>query len=201
MPRTVERKRRRRPRRDRIVRRCTATHHKSAAEREPVLLQQAGCIRREGRQSHTIGMKRQYLMFHEKQLHRLVEIDTLLSEQVQFLFPANALQRGFNDLRIDTFRIRALETDEHGSIRSMTHTRERKGTVQTNVYTRRALQQAGALQSQRKLARGAHRAHGMRTGRADSDLENVEYAQCAHWLNPLLTKASWRCRRPQTYWW
>ena len=33
-------------------------------------------------------------------------------------------------------------------------------------------------QAQRELARGAHRAHGVRARRADADLEQVEDAQC-----------------------
>ncbi len=40
-------------------------------------------------------------------------------------------------------------------------------------------------QSQRELARGAHRADRMRTGRADADLEQVEDTQCHAALSQL----------------
>ena len=46
------------------------------------------------------------------------------------------------------------------------------------LHARHPRQQAALAQAQRELARGAHRPHGVRTRRADADLEQVEDAQC-----------------------
>src|SRR6185312_8398358 len=128
--------------------------------------------------AHAVRMSRQTLVIHEEQLHRLVERDLMRSEQVDSSAAADSLQGRLDAVRIDRLGQSTFQTDQHGTVGAVAGAGERKRAVQPHGDLVRRPEQRITLQREYELARRAHRTHGVRAGRADAYLENVEYAQC-----------------------
>src|SRR6185437_17081857 len=98
------------------------------------------------------------------------------SEQVDAPAGADALQGRLDAVRIDRLGHGAFEAHQNGTVGAVTGTRESKRPVQPHGNLVRGSEQRIALQAEYELARRAHRPHGVRAGRTDAHLENVEYA-------------------------
>jgi len=102
------------------------------------------------------------------------------AEQPQATLRADARHVALHLVRIDAGRVGSLEACEDGTIGAVACAGERERSIQAHIDLPRACEQAGLLEVERELARRAHRAHGVRARRTDPDLEDVEYAECAH---------------------
>jgi hypothetical protein len=119
---------------------------------------------------------RQPLALQEAQVARLVERDLPLSGEAQ---PAGGADAGDDCLRfIRTQAVRALagQADQDRAIGRMALTRQSERAIKLGVDARDLPQQPALAQPLDKQAGGRHRAHGVRTGRAYADLEQIEDA-------------------------
>ncbi len=160
-----------------------AAYDEAASDRVVVVFAQNVAIGGQRSEAHAIRVPRQPLVVHEQQLHRLVETNRTLAQQVDPPAGADALHGGLDAVGIDCFGLSAFQADQHGAIGAVARSGERERSIQPHGDLCRRLEQPIALQAQDEFARRAHRAHGMGAGGADADLEDVKYAQC-HDFNP-----------------
>ena len=125
-------------------------------------------------EAHAVRVPRQHLVAMEQEVHRLVEVDLATAEQAQAARLADARERRLHDGRIELRRIVPLEPEQDGAIRAVAEAGQRERTVELDEDFRRRRQQPARLEVEDEESRGEHRSHGVRRGRADADLEDIE---------------------------
>src|SRR6185437_9487004 len=167
-----------------------AADDEAAADRVVLLLAQRLAIRRRCGEAHAVRMPGQALGTQQQKLRLLVEFDLVPAEQPDAAAPADALQSRLDAVGIDRLGVAALETHEHRAVGPVAEAGQGERAVKTHRHLLGCRQQPVALQAQGELVRGAHGPHGVRAGRPDADLENIEDAQRHFW------KTSSRALRP-----
>jgi len=101
----------------------------------------------------------------------------VLAEKAQAARRADALQHGGDRVRFDRVRVLALEAEQNRLVGAMADAGERERAEQLAAHARDLRQHAFLLQpALGEARRGAHRAHRVRGGGTDADLEQVEQA-------------------------
>src|SRR5690606_10732857 len=105
------------------------------------------------------------------------EGDVFLPRQSQLAALANRLQTGREGGDINMFRLLSLQPEQHGLVATVTFAGGAQRTVKLNLDAGGGVQQGRAAKSFGKARGGSHRPYGMRAGRADTDLEQIENAE------------------------
>ncbi|MNP07313.1 hypothetical protein D3C76_993340 [compost metagenome] len=135
---------------------------------------QAGVV--EGAEDHAVGVVGQRLADHRQVLF-FDEVDFVLAEQAQAAAVADALQAGGDGFGVDGVRVLAFQAQQHGLVTAVALAGGAQRAVQLGLDAGGGGEQAVAAQPFGEARGGAHRAHGVRAGGADADLEQVEDAQ------------------------
>ena len=89
---------------------------------------------------------------------------------------ADGGNRGFDGGGIDGGRLISREAEQNGAIGRVAQSRERQRAVQVGLHSGNAIVNAERRKFAGKSAGSAHRAHGVRTGRANADFVEIEEA-------------------------
>ncbi len=150
------------------------TRDEAAAHGVELVAMHHAAARVERREAHAVGVQRQRLVAVEQQVERLVELDLMRAGQPQPARGADARERGLDRFRLDPVRTVALEPEQHRAVRAVPAPGQRQRAVQLHADPRGALEQPPPRQVCDERAGGIHRPHGVRTRRAEADLEDVE---------------------------
>src|SRR5215469_14700438 len=82
---------------------------------------------------------------------------------------ANGGNGGRDGRGIDGGRLVACQPQKYGAIGSVTDAGKRERSIQIDLYALDPIEKAALDEAERKKARRAHGAHGVRTRRADAD--------------------------------
>ncbi|MNH10286.1 hypothetical protein D3C79_697600 [compost metagenome] len=150
--------------------------HEAAAHRVVLAAAdlQSGLV--EGAKDHAVGVVGQRLADHRQVLF-FDEVDFVLAEQAQAAAVADALQAGGDGFGVDGVRVLAFQAQQHGLVTAVALAGGAQRAVQLGLDAGGGGEQAVAAQPFGEARGGAHRAHGVRAGGADADLEQVEDAQ------------------------
>ncbi|MCY1242858.1 hypothetical protein D9M72_558500 [compost metagenome] len=110
----------------------------------------------------------------QRQVLFLHEMDRLLAAQKQFAALADARQALIHAVGIHAIRLFAFQAQQHGLVTAVAFAGGAEGTIQLHLQALGIVQQALAAQAFDEARGGTHRAHGMRAGWANADLEQVE---------------------------
>ena len=109
-------------------------------------------------------------------LHRLVEGDLVLAQEVDAPGGADARDARVDAVRVHALGLRALEACEDGPVGAVPAAGQGKRAIQAHGDLGRLAQQSVALKPEHELPRGPHGPHGVGAGRPDADLEDVKNA-------------------------
>ena len=143
---------------------------------ELLAVQDHSC-RIERREAQAIRMERQHLVPVEQQVHRLVELDYVRAAERQAPGRADALEGGLHAGRIERVRPASFEAEQDRTIGAVTLAGQRKRSVDLRAHFHGPLEHAHCPEVRDERTGGIHRAHRVRTRRADADLEDVEDAE------------------------
>jgi hypothetical protein len=129
-----------------------------------------------GRELDAVGMQRQGFAAIEDEVGLLVEGDVAAGEQVHAAGFANASQQRGHGFHIHGIRLMPGQAQQHGLVAAMSLAGGAQRAIQLDTHAGRGGKHARRLQAQHEQAGRAHRTHGVRTGRTDADLEQVEDA-------------------------
>jgi len=130
----------------------------------------------EGAEHHAVGMERQRPA-NEGELSLAVEGNRMPAEQLQFATLADRREAGRDAVGIHRFGLLALQSEQHGPVTAVALAGSAERAVQLDPEAGSGGQQFVALQPVGEAPCGAHGADGVRAGRADADLEQVEDAE------------------------
>jgi hypothetical protein len=153
-----------------------ATDDEAAAHGVVAALEQQTAFRVLRGEAHAIGMQRQAFAAVEHQIAFLVEADRPSTEQVQPSGRAQRREPRSHRADVHAVRLVALEAEQHRLVAAVALAGGAQRSEQLDAQVRAALEQTVGLQAQCEQPRGPHRAHRVRAGRADADLEQVEGA-------------------------
>src|ERR1700730_5050953 len=100
--------------------RLVATYDEAAADGVVILLAQHTKVIRERSESHSVGMPGQALVTHEQKLHRLVERNLALAQQLDACLGPDSPQDRLDGIRIDALRLGSLETGQDRAVGAVT---------------------------------------------------------------------------------
>ncbi len=129
----------------------------------------------ESDEAQSVGVERQRLR-EEQQVLLLDEPDWMLAEQPQLPRFADRRQARRDRVHLDSRRLLAFESEQHGLVAAVALAGSTEGSVQLGPHRGDAVDQPLVREPLREQSRGAHRPDGMRAGRPDADLEEVEDA-------------------------
>ena len=120
----------------------------------------------------------QHLVAVEQEVHRLVEGDLVTAQQPQPAAAADARKRRLHDRRVESGRIVALEARAGSRGRCNGRGRSARAIHRAARRSRRSPPSSPRdCEVVHEEPRGQHRPHGVRRGRPDADLEDVEYGE------------------------
>jgi hypothetical protein len=123
-----------------------------------------------GDEAHAIGVRGQELVVAEDEVAALDERHLDMAAERELLLGADRGDDGRDGIGIDAFGLIPGEAEDHRGIGGVAAAGERERSEQlAGNGSRRAAVQRGFG----KGVRGAHRAHGVRTRRADADREEI----------------------------
>ncbi|GBF31543.1 hypothetical protein MnTg04_01504 [bacterium MnTg04] len=173
-------------------------HDKTTTDRIKLFCQQCLTLRVQRTEAHAIGMQRQQLVVMKKQIQRLVELRRVFAKYIQTAIRNDPGQGCLDAVGIDKMRLLPLETEHQRAVGAMALAGRRQRSIKLAGDAIDIAEQALVFQIEGKLARRIHRAHRVRTGWPDADLQDVENAD-AHgvrlYVSPFPATAGWRCRR------
>ena len=119
-------------------------------------------------EGQTFAPEQQVLLFHKA--HRV------LAQQGQLLAAADVQQRRGDLVGVDAVGLVPGQAQQHGAVGAVAPACGAERAEQLGVQLLGGAQQARRLELAGKVPGGNHGAHGVRAGRADADLEEVENA-------------------------
>src|SRR5580692_1854861 len=96
------------------------------------------------------------------------------SREIELPRAADSGNCGCNCRGIDAGRLVTRESEQNCAVRRVADASESQRSVELGLDARHMIEQASAAKLTRKEACRAHRAHGVRTGRANADFVQVE---------------------------
>ncbi|MNN23218.1 hypothetical protein D3C81_1366080 [compost metagenome] len=175
--------------------------HETAAHRIADALGQQLPVVVQGEQAHAVGMRRQAAVV-EHQVAGRGEVDDVLAVQRQAVLGEDGIHQRRQGCGVGVRRVDAEQADQAGTVGGVALAGGAEGAVQVHLDPRHLPQLADVAQVIDELAGGAHRPHGMRTGRPDAGLEHVEDAEGHGRYLPPISMDPWArlCDRRTTPW-
>src|SRR6516225_9790909 len=121
-------------------------------------------------------MKRQPLLFVEKQVACFVELDPPGPIERQGLSGADRGKLAFDGVGCDQVRKLPAEAEEDGPVGAVALSGQRQRAVKVNFDTRGLAEHSRLAEPRGEGLGRAHRPYGVRTGGADADLEDLKEA-------------------------
>ncbi len=153
------------------------TLHRAAADRVHLLRQQRPPRRIARGEAHAVGMTGQHLVAVEQEVHRFVEGDFALARNPNPAALADPLERRLHHRRVELGRVMPLEAEQDRTVGAMAEPGQCERAIELYEDLGGPGEQALGLEVAHEEARGEHRAHRVRRGRAHADLEHLERGQ------------------------
>jgi hypothetical protein len=147
--------------------------HETATDRIIGAATQLAAVGRIGRQGHGIRVIGQVL-FEQQHVALPVEGNRQTSIQLQGATAVQCFNAWRNVRRIDLIRPVTHQAHDHRGVTAMADAGGRQRAIQAHFHTLHPLELVTLAQRASEQRGGAHGADGMRAGRPDTDLEQVE---------------------------
>ena len=160
------------------MRRLVLADHESAADRkvEPALDLLSILVERDERDP--VRMGREALVAVPLDVLLRIEGGHLLAPQVERLFGLDPFLLRGNGGTVEGGGRVAFEPEHRGEVGEVSLARERHRAVELDLRLRRSVEEVLCFQLLQESLCGDHRTEGVRTGRPDSDLVDIEHADC-----------------------
>ena len=161
-------------RREHLRIRRAGRHDKAAANRQIARLTQALTSGIEGMEFHTVRMLGHRLAAVESDVLLLRKAHRVTAQQRQRLRFTQFRQLAVDGVGVDGVRRLAHQAEDDTAIGTVALASGAEGAIQLHAHAGHLRHQPIGFESRGEHQRGAHRADGVRAGRADANLEEVE---------------------------
>ncbi|MDT4853458.1 hypothetical protein FQZ97_877230 [compost metagenome] len=168
----------------RLRHRLPALDDEAAADREVGAFGQHGAVGCEGGEAHRVRVLGQRFLAAKGDVAHAVEGDGRGAQQAQLAGAAQRVQARLHGLGSHGVGRVAEEAQDHALVGRVAVAGGAERAEQVDVQARHLREQAAPFERLREQQRGAHRPDGVRTGRADADLEDVEGGEHQRIMRP-----------------